>query len=173
MLFLLKSILRWCVNSPPKCWSFLTESHVDFFFQPNYAEIIHIPESKASLLIGYLSIASTLSRFLFGLVLNHPRINRFYVLQVCKEMLLWRLYPVLAQKKRNLCVNWVDLISRLRVVPHFSSGRVERAKRERNASARKNHPTREKATRGVCPFLAWGDFHGRSRFARSTLPEEQ
>ena len=130
MLFLLKSILRWCVNSPPKCWSFLTESHVDFFFQPNYAEIIHIPESKASLLIGYLSIASTLSRFLFGLVLNHPRINRFYVLQVCKEMLLWRLYPVLAQKKRNLCVNWVDLISRLRVVPHFSSGRVERAKRE-------------------------------------------
>ena len=131
MLFLLKSILRWCVNSPPKCWSFLTESHVDFFFQPNYAEIIHIPESKASLLIGYLSIASTLSRFLFGLVLNHPRINRFYVLQVCKEMLLWRLYPVLAQKKRNLCVNWVDLISRLRVVPHFSSGRVERAKRER------------------------------------------
>ena len=130
MLFLLKSILRWCVNSPPKCWSFLTESHVDFFFQPNYAEIIHIPESKASLLIGYLSIASTLSRVLFGLVLNHPRINRFYVLQVCKEMLLWRLYPVLAQKKRNLCVNWVDLISRLRVVPHFSSGRVERAKRE-------------------------------------------
>ena len=70
-----------------------------FFFQPNYAEIIHIPESKASLLIGYLSIASTLSRFLFGLVLNHPRINRFYVLQVCKGMLLWRLYPVLAQKR--------------------------------------------------------------------------
>ena len=70
-----------------------------FSFQPNYAEIIHIPESKASLLIGYLSIASTLSRVLFGLVLNHPRINRFYVLQVCKEMLPWRLYLVLAQKR--------------------------------------------------------------------------
>ena len=33
---------------------------------------------------------------------------------------------------------------RLRVVPHFSSGIVE----QRNASARENHPTREKATRG-------------------------
>ena len=70
-----------------------------FSFQPNYAEIIHIPESKASLLIGYLSIASTLSRVLFGLVLNHPRINRFHVLQVCKEILPWRLYLVLAQKR--------------------------------------------------------------------------
>ena len=36
----------------------------------------------------------------------------------------------------------------------------------RNASARENHPTREKATRG-------GDFHARSRFARSTIPEEK
>ena len=70
-----------------------------FSFQPNYAEIIHIPESKASLLIGYLSIASTLSRVLFGLVLNHPRINRFHVLQVCKEMLPWQLYLALAQKR--------------------------------------------------------------------------
>ena len=39
--------------------------------------------------------------------------------------------------------------------------------------ARENHPTREKATCGVSPFLAWGDFHARSRFARSTIPEEK
>ena len=36
-----------------------------------------------------------------------------------------------------------------------------------------SHPTREKATRRVSPFLAWGDFHARSRFARSTIPEEK
>ena len=42
----------------------------------------------------------------------------------------------------------------------------------RNARARENHPTREKATH-VSPFLAWGDFHARSRFARSTLHEEK
>ena len=41
---------------------------------------------------------------------------------------------------------------RLRVVPHFFSGIVERAKRV---------------------FLAWGDFHARSRFAHSTIPEEK
>ena len=37
------------------------------------------------------------------------------------------------------------VLTRLRVVPHFSSGIVEPAKRE---STRENHPTREKATRG-------------------------
>ena len=41
---------------------------------------------------------------------------------------------------------------------------------ERNASARENYPTREKARR-VSPFPAWGNFHARSRFARSTIPE--
>ena len=45
---------------------------------------------------------------------------------------------------------------KLRVVPHFSSGIVERAKRE-----------------CVSPFLAWVDFHACSRFARSTIPEEK
>ena len=30
---------------------------------------------------------------------------------------------------------------------------------------------RKKATSRVSPFLAWGDFHARSRFARSTIPE--
>ena len=44
---------------------------------------------------------------------------------------------------------------------------------QRNASARDNHPTREKATRDGERFLAWGDFHARSGFARSTIPEEK
>ena len=57
----------------------------------------------------------------------------------------------------------------LRVVPHFSSGIVERAKRER---AWKSPHARQSDTR-VSPFLAWGDFHASSRFARSTIPEEK
>ena len=31
----------------------------------------------------------------------------------------------------------------------------------------------EYLTSAVSPFLAWGDFHARSRFARSTIPEEK
>ena len=62
------------------------------------------------------------------------------------------------------------VIPRLRVVPRFSSGIVEGAKRERGC---KSPATREKATRGVSPFLAWDDFHARSRFAPSTNPEEK
>ena len=53
----------------------------------------------------------------------------------------------------------------LQLVLHFSSGIIERAKRKcawKSPHARKN----------VSPFLAWGDFHARSRFARSTIPEE-
>ena len=59
------------------------------------------------------------------------------------------------------CRHW----DRLWVVLHFSSGIVERA--NRNASARENHPTREVA------FSRVGDFCARSRFARSTIPEEK
>ena len=57
---------------------------------------------------------------------------------------------------------------RLRVVPHYSSGIAERAKRER--AWKSPH-----ARRAICvsPFLAWGDFHARSRFAPSTIPEEK
>ena len=65
----------------------------------------------------------------------------------------------------------VQLSSRLRVVPHLSSGIVER---ERETRARVKITPREKVTpRRVSPFLAWGDFHARSRFARSTIPEEK
>ena len=45
---------------------------------------------------------------------------------------------------------------RLRVVPHFSSRIVIFL-----------------SPRRVAPFLAWGDFYARSRFARSTVPEEK
>ena len=31
----------------------------------------------------------------------------------------------------------------------------------------------EIAPRRVSPFLAWGDFHTRSRFVRSPIPEEK
>ena len=55
------------------------------------------------------------------------------------------------------------IVHRLRVVPHFFSGIVERAKRERawkSSHARKGDSRR-------------GDFYARSRFARSTIPEEK
>ena len=46
--------------------------------------------------------------------------------------------------------------------------------RERETRARVKITSREKITpRRVSPFLAWGDFHVRSRFARSTIPEEK
>ena len=44
--------------------------------------------------------------------------------------------------------------------------RVKRAKLER--ALKSPH-----ARKGDTPFLAWGDFHARSRFARSTIPEEK
>ena len=51
----------------------------------------------------------------------------------------------------------IQHVFKLRVVPHFSSGIVEK----------------NDSPRLVSPFLAWGDFHARSRFARSTIPEEK
>ena len=60
------------------------------------------------------------------------------------------------------------------VVPYFSSGIVERAKRERawkSPHARKGDT--HTLDRRVSPFLAWGDFHVRSRFACSTITGEE
>ena len=62
---------------------------------------------------------------------------------------------------------------RLRVVPHLSSGIVERAKRERAWKS----PHARKATRGgereknviVSPFLAWSDFRSRARVSLALL----
>ena len=61
--------------------------------------------------------------------------------------------------------------SRLRVDPHFSSGIVERAKRD--SAWKSPHARKGLSPRRVSPFLAWGDFHARSRFTRSTLREEK
>ena len=58
---------------------------------------------------------------------------------------------------------WKDQNIRLWVVPHFSSGIVERRLFSRGVIF-----TRAR----VSPFLTWGDFHARLRFARSTIPEE-
>ena len=54
--------------------------------------------------------------------------------------------------------------------PHFSSGIVEGAKRER---AGKLPHARKPLSPPPLAFLEWGDFHARSRFARSTIPEEK
>ena len=66
----------------------------------------------------------------------------------------------------------------LRVVHHFSTGIVDRASETR---ARVKITPREKgearliffSPRRVSPFLAWGDYHARSRFACSTVPEDK
>ena len=64
-------------------------------------------------------------------------------------------------------------------VPHFPSEIVEPAKREhawKSPHARKGKTRRGDfflSPRRVSPFLAWGDFHARSRFTRSTIPEEK
>ena len=41
------------------------------------------------------------------------------------------------------------------------------------ASAFGLRPTPKIPAARVSPFLAWGDFHAHSRFARSTIPEEK
>ena len=58
---------------------------------------------------------------------------------------------------------------RLQVVPHLSSGIVERAKGERAGKS----PHRVKMSPPRLAFLAIGDFHARSRFARSSISEEK
>ena len=63
---------------------------------------------------------------------------------------------------------------RLPVVPHFSSEIVEWAKRERAwKSPHAGKGDTRRGERKMRPFLVWGDFHARLRFARSTILEEK
>ncbi|KAK2569119.1 Monocarboxylate transporter 10 [Acropora cervicornis] len=79
----MKSFVFWVVSM-----SLLFVGYfVPFIHLPNHAENLGIPGHKASLLVGYLSISSTVARVIFGLVLDDPRINRFYVLQSCFLMM--------------------------------------------------------------------------------------
>ena len=74
---------------------------------------------------------------------------------------------VLLRRSEVLLIGRANLS--LRVVPRFSSGVVERAKRKRAWKS----PHARKARRRVSPFLAWGDFHAPSRFAGFTIPEDK
>ena len=66
------------------------------------------------------------------------------------------------KKKRNFCEN-VRHVHRLRVVPHFSF----KNSRANDKRARVEITPREKGE------TRWGEFHVRSRFARSTIPEDK
>ena len=120
------------------------------------------PDSKFSLPIPMMTLLSS-GKFAAGkqnlikdiFILPQPGTSMTEVPKVIVVVIALLTYVVVSEVGR--CNN------KLRVVALFSSGIVERAKRERAW----NHPTREKA------FLAWGDFHARSRCARSTIPEEK
>ena len=129
--------------------------------------------------------------------------TRVQVLHIIYCFLLFSFFSYLLLQVIRLlsCILSED---RLLVVPHFSSGIVEGAKRERawkspharkgdtRQGERKMRDYRQSPSfwpftadwfwsvkfiflspRRVSPFLAWGDFHARSRFARSTIPEEK
>ena len=104
-----------------------------------------------------------------------------------KNVIVWFLLlkpitnlTIIEDFQKNVCDTSRELLRRyrLRVVPHFSSQIVERA--WKSLHARKGDTRRGErkviiflSPRRVSPFLAWGDFHARSRLARSTIPEEK
>ena len=60
---------------------------------------------KATLLIGIMSIASTLGRLLFGRIADHPRVNRLYLYQISFLMIgiSNTLCPVLTSYPGLIC----------------------------------------------------------------------
>ena len=56
---------------------------------------------------------------------------------------------------------------------HLISRMVQTRHTAERAMEREKWGKAETLSRSVSPFLAWGNFHARSRFARSTIPEEK
>ena len=100
-----------------------------------------------------------------------------------------KIFHCFCQKIENKIIRdnhnsyYVHCKSRLRVVPHFSSGIGERAKCEcawKSPHARKGNTYLSHATRDirlfphcVSPFLVWGDFQACLCFSCSSIPEEK
>ena len=89
-------------------------------------------------------------------------------------------YPKNSGHERNVMGQAISLqgkspkechTTRQRVVPFFSSGLVERTKRE--CAWKSPHARNFYLSPPRLAFLAWGDFHTRLRFAHSTIPEEK
>ena len=53
-----------------------------FAKQVSHVEGLGISPSKAALLIGFTSIASTISRVIFGKFSDHPKVNRLFMTQL-------------------------------------------------------------------------------------------
>ncbi len=65
-----------------ECYVTITgHSFLPFSFQVNFALDLSIPLSKASSLLGYISIASCIGRIILGKIADHPRVNRLYLVQ--------------------------------------------------------------------------------------------
>ena len=56
--------------------------YISIYRQPTHASYLNIPESKASLLISFLSIGSLFGRLFFGHVSDYQWINRVYLYQI-------------------------------------------------------------------------------------------
>ncbi|KAJ7384293.1 hypothetical protein OS493_022930 [Desmophyllum pertusum] len=56
-------------------------SPLEELFEVSHVEGLGISPSKAALLIGFMSIASTISRIGFGKFSDHPRVNRLFMTQ--------------------------------------------------------------------------------------------
>ena len=81
---------------------------------------------------------------------SYRRLNLVSVVVICKWVTTQR---------------WIWLLASLRSMAVLSSRAHELQSREKNKIFL--------SPRRVSPFLAWSDFHARSSFARSTIPEEK
>eukprot|EP00794_Sanderia_malayensis_P016581 gene16581-18267_t len=55
--------------------------YIPYVHLVNFALELPLPLSKASSLLGYVSVASCIGKIVFGKIADHPKINRFYLIQ--------------------------------------------------------------------------------------------
>lgn len=77
--------------------------------QVRHCNDLEIPRHKAAVLVGYISIAQSVSRVCFGRVNDHPRVNRVYVFQfsVLACSVLTTILPVMTSHSALLVYCWL------------------------------------------------------------------
>ena len=77
--------------------------------QVRHCQDLNISMKNGAILVGYLAIAQTIGKIVFGRIADHPRVNRIYLYQMCLVVcsITTTLLPIMNSIQSIIVYCWV------------------------------------------------------------------
>lgn len=77
--------------------------------QVRHCQDLGISMENGAILVGYLAIAQTIGKIVFGRIADHPRVNRLYLYQMCLVVcsITTTLLPIMTSLQSIIVYCWV------------------------------------------------------------------